>query len=109
MAFSAAIISFAATQKNDSGFAAMFRFVINPLFLFSGTFFPLSSLPDSLRWFEWIAAATPLYHGVALARGAVLGESGTLAAWPWHVAYLVTFAAVFAVVANRLLSRRLVK
>ena len=109
VAFSAAIISFAATQKNDSGFAAMFRFVINPLFLFSGTFFPLSSLPDSLKWFEWIAAATPLYHGVALVRGAVLGDSGTLAAWPWHVAYLVTFASIFAVVAHRLLSRRLVK
>ncbi len=74
-----AIISFAATQKNDSGFAAMFRFVINPLFLFSGTFFPLSSLPDSLKWFEWIAAATPLYHGVALVRGAVLGDR---ARWP---------------------------
>jgi lipooligosaccharide transport system permease protein len=108
VAFSAAIISFAATQKNDAGFAAIFRFVINPLFLFSGTFFPLSSLPDSLRWVEWIAAATPLYHGVALVRGAVLGDAGTLAAWPWHAAYLVTFATVFAVVAHRLLSRRLV-
>jgi lipooligosaccharide transport system permease protein len=87
----------------------MFRFVVNPLFLFSGTFFPLSSLPDSLRWFEWIAAATPLYHGVALTRGAVLGDSGTLAGWPWHVAYLVAFTAIFAVVGRRLLSRRLVK
>ena len=59
---------------------------------------------------EWIAAATPLYHGVALARGAVLGDvgnAGCLAAGT--SAYLVTFAAVFAVVANRLLSRRLVK
>ena len=109
VAFSAAIISFAATQKNDSGFAALFRFVINPLFLFSGTFFPLSTLPESLRWVEWIAAATPLYHGVALVRGAVLNDPGTLAGWPWHVAYLVTFASVFAVVAHRLLSRRLVK
>jgi lipooligosaccharide transport system permease protein len=106
VAFSAAIISFAATQRNDAGFAWMFRFVINPLFLFSGTFFPLSQLPD---WIEWIAAATPLYHGVALTRGAILGDPGTLAAWPLHVAYLVIFAAVFAVVAHRLLGRRLVK
>jgi lipooligosaccharide transport system permease protein len=106
VAFSAAIISFAATQRNDAGFAWMFRFIINPLFLFSGTFFPLSQLPD---WIEWIAAATPLYHGVALTRGAVLGDPGTLASWPLHVAYLVIFAAVFAVVAHRLLGRRLVK
>ena len=40
-------------------------------------------------WVEWIAAATPLYHGVALVRGAVLDDAGTLAGWPWHVAYLV--------------------
>ena len=106
VAFSAAIIGFAATQRNDAGFAWMFRFVINPLFLFSGTFFPLSQLPD---WIEWVAAATPLYHGVALVRGAVLNDPGTLAGWPVHLAYLVTFAAVFAVVANRLLRRRLVK
>jgi lipooligosaccharide transport system permease protein len=106
VAFSAAIISFAATQRNDAGFAWMFRFVINPLFLFSGTFFPLSQLPD---WIEWVAAATPLYHGVALVRGAVLNDPGTLAGWPVHLAYLVTFTAVFAVVANRLLRRRLVK
>jgi lipooligosaccharide transport system permease protein len=106
VAFSAAIISFAATQKNDAGFAWMFRFVINPLFLFSGTFFPLSQLPD---WIEWIAAATPLYHGVSLVRGVVLNDAATLAGWPWHVAYLVIFASVFGVVGHRLLRRRLVK
>ena len=39
----------AATQKNDVGFSAIFRFVINPLFLFSGTFFPLTQLPEPLR------------------------------------------------------------
>jgi lipooligosaccharide transport system permease protein len=106
LAFSAAIISFAATQRNDAGFAWMFRFVVNPLFLFSGTFFPLSQMP---QWVQWIAAATPLYHGVSLVRGVVLDDAASLANWPWHVAYLVTFAAVFAVVGHRLLSRRLVK
>jgi lipooligosaccharide transport system permease protein len=105
VAFSSAIIAFAATQRNDAGFAWMFRFVINPLFLFSGTFFPLSRLPD---WMEWVAAATPLYHGVALVRGTVLSDATTLASWPWHVAYLLAFSSVFAVVAHRLLRRRLV-
>ena len=105
-AFSAAIISFAATQRNDAGFAWMFRFVINPLFLFSGTFFPLSRLPD---WIEWVAASTPLYHGVALVRVVVLNDARTLAGWPWHIAYLLAFTAIFAVIAHRLLSRRLAK
>jgi lipooligosaccharide transport system permease protein len=105
VAFSAAIISFAATQRNDAGFAWMFRFVINPLFLFSGTFFPLSQLPEPA---QWLAAATPLYHGVALTRGLILNDAPLLAGWFWHVGYLVAFTALFAAVAHRLLSRRLV-
>jgi lipooligosaccharide transport system permease protein len=106
VAFSAAIIAFAATQRNDAGFAWMFRFVINPLFQFSGTFFPLSQLP---AFAQYIAAATPLYHGVSLTRGLVLNDATLVGGWYWHVAYLVTFTAVFAVLAHRLLSRRLVK
>lgn len=105
VAFSAAIISFAATQRNDAGFAWMFRFVINPLFLFSGTFFPLSQLPAPA---QWLAAATPLYHGVSLTRGLILNDEILRAGWYWHIGYLVTFTGIFAVVAHRLLSRRLV-
>jgi lipooligosaccharide transport system permease protein len=106
VAFSAAIISFAATQRNDAGFAWMFRFVINPLFLFSGTFFPLTQLPEPA---QWVAAATPLYHGVSLTRGLILSDATLLSGWFWHAGYLVAFAGIFAVVAHRLLRRRLVK
>jgi lipooligosaccharide transport system permease protein len=105
VAFSAAVISFAATQRNDAGFAALFRFVINPLFLFSGTFFPLSQLPAPA---QWLAAATPLYHGVSLTRGLVLNDAPLLAGWYWHVGYLVAFVAAFAFLGHRLLRRRLV-
>jgi lipooligosaccharide transport system permease protein len=104
LCFAAPIIGFSATRTNDSGFAAIFRFVINPLFLFSGTFFPVERLPDQV---EWIAAATPLYHGVALVRGAVLDRMP--AAWPIHVAYLLVFLTATGYVAYRLLRRRLVK
>ena len=106
VSFSAPIIGYAATQRNDAGFAALFRFIINPLFLFSGTFFPVDRLPDPI---EWVAAATPLYHGVALVRGAILEDATLLASWPIHVAYLVVFFSVTAWVAHRLLRRRLVK
>ena len=47
MAFAAPIAAFSATQKTPIKFNALFRFVITPLFLFSGTFFPVSSLPLS--------------------------------------------------------------
>ena len=104
LAFSAPIIAFAATRTNDAGFAALFRFVINPLFLFSGTFFPVSQLPDAV---EGLAAATPLYHGVALVRGAVLDRMPS--DWPLHVGYLLAFLGLTAYIAYRLLRRRLVK
>jgi lipooligosaccharide transport system permease protein len=98
-------LAFTATQKNDSGFAALFRFVINPLFLFSGTFFPVDRLPDAI---EFIAALTPLYHGVALIRSLML-QTPDLANWPIHLAYLLGFLAVAAFLAYRLLYRRMVK
>jgi lipooligosaccharide transport system permease protein len=104
IAFAAPIIAFSATRTNDSGFAALFRFVINPLFLFSGTFFPITQLPQTI---QWVAATTPLYHGVALVRGAVLDRMP--ATWPLHVAYLLVFIAVTGWIAYRALRRRLVK
>jgi lipooligosaccharide transport system permease protein len=69
LAFAAPIQAFAAAQKNDSPFASLFRFVILPMFIFSGTFFPVSQLPDVL---QLVAYLTPLWHGVALARAIAL-------------------------------------
>lgn len=104
LGFSAWLIGFTATQKNDVGFSAIFRFVINPLFLFSGTFFPLTQLPDQI---EWVAALTPLYHGVELIRGLVLDRLDPLAGIG-HLAYLAVFFAIGAWLARRLLERRMV-
>jgi lipooligosaccharide transport system permease protein len=70
LAFGAPLHAFTATRKTESSFNAIFRFVIAPLFLFSGTFFPISQLPTFL---QPVAYVTPLYHGVALTRGLALG------------------------------------
>jgi lipooligosaccharide transport system permease protein len=70
LAFAAPIMAFTATQRNDQGFNALFRFGITPLFLFSGTFFPVEELPGFLQPVAWL---TPTYHGVALARDLALG------------------------------------
>ena len=48
----------------------IFRFGITPLFLFSGTFFPITQLPTFLQGVAWLS---PLWHGVDLTRGLVLG------------------------------------
>jgi len=70
MAFAAPIMAFSATQKTPNKFNAVFRFGITPLFLFSGTFFPLDSIPEGLRPLAWV---TPLYHGADLSRALSLG------------------------------------
>ncbi len=103
VAFSACLIAFTATQKNDVGFSAIFRFVINPLFLLSGTFFPLSNLPEQAQWVAW---ATPLFHGVQLIRGSILDQLDPLAA-PFHLAYLLAMFAIGAWFADRTLAKRM--
>jgi lipooligosaccharide transport system permease protein len=103
LAFSACLIAFTATQKNDVGFSAVFRFIINPLFLFSGTFFPLTQLPEGLQLVAW---ATPLFHGVELVRGSILGTLEPVAA-VLHLGYLLTMFAIGAWLAERTLTRRM--
>ena len=103
VAFSANLVAFTATQRNDVGFSAMFRFVINPLFLFSGTFFPLTRLPDQVEWVAWL---TPLFHGVQLIRGLVLDDLDWTAA-PIHLGYLLAMLAIGIVLADRNLRRRM--
>jgi lipooligosaccharide transport system permease protein len=89
-AFASPVMAFAATVQNEGGpFSVLFRFVVIPMTLFAGTFFPVSALPAFIQPIAWI---TPLWHGTELARGAVLG---TLSFWPavGHVAYLVAMLA----------------
>jgi lipooligosaccharide transport system permease protein len=72
LAFAMPLMAFATTRKIDNGFAAMQRFVIVPLFLFGGAFYPISQLPG---WTQAIIKLLPLWHGIELARGFTLGGS----------------------------------
>ena len=66
MAFGLVIGSYMATVQQDVGQPAFIqRFIVIPLFLFSGTFFPLSQMPIFLQWIGWIS---PLWHGAELGR-----------------------------------------
>ena len=71
-----------------------------PLFLFSATFFPITRYPEAL---QWVVRATPLYQGVALERGLVLGDISW--ALLGHAVYLV----VLGLFALRIVARRLTK
>lgn len=102
-AIAAPIGAWAATRESDMGFSLVFRLVIMPLFLFSGTFFPVSELPDVL---QKLVVISPLYHGVELARAATTGvyEAGSLLG---HVAALAAFIVVGSWFGARTFSRRL--
>ncbi len=89
LAFSAPIIAYAATRKRDH-FNGLFRFIITPLFLFSGVFFPIARLPEPLQTVAWF---TPLFHGVELVRGLTLNTLES-PAWLIHAAYLVSLTVI---------------
>ena len=104
MAYAAPVYAFAVRQEVDGGFAMLFRFVILPMFLFSGTFFPVDQLPS---WLEPIAWLTPLWHAVDLCRSLAL-ETVTPAAATGHVAYLLLWVVAGLWLAVRSFRRRLV-
>ncbi len=104
LAFSLPIAAWAAHTETEVSFVAIFRFVILPMFLFSGTFFPIDRLPAPL---EVIAYATPLWHGVTLCRDLTLGDvelwSGLL-----HTGYLVAWVVAGTAAALYTYRKRLV-
>lgn len=107
LAFAAPIAAFSATQRTPENFNAIFRFGVTPLFLFSGTFYPVDSLPAVLQPLAWI---TPLYHGIELTRGISMGTIGDEPVLALvHLAVLIGFTVVGTWFAIRLISARLVR
>jgi lipooligosaccharide transport system permease protein len=88
IAFASITAAFSVTQNDDLKFPLIMRLGVQPLFLLSGTFFPVRQLPDRIEWLAWLS---PLWHGVELCRGACRGElqasRGAI-----HVAVLVACA-----------------
>ncbi|MFC4589571.1 ABC transporter permease [Sphaerisporangium corydalis] len=89
LAFATPLAAWAVTVEKFGTLNAVFRFVLMPMYLLSGTFFTLDSLP---AWLHTAAYALPLWHGVDLCRTLSLGTA-TLAGSLVHVAYLGAFAA----------------
>ena len=104
LGFAAIVTAYTARLKNELGLSSLFRFGVMPLFLFSGTFFPISQLPG---WIQPLAYATPLFHGVSLCRGLALGIGFDVNP-AVSIAYLVVLLGVGAALATRLMRRRLI-
>ena len=104
MAFSIPMFAFTAAQEGDNGFNILFRWIITPMMLFSGTFFPIEQLPG---WMQPVAWVTPLWHGVEICRMVATGA----VAWAplaGHLLVPVLYAAVGWWLAERGFAKRLV-
>ncbi len=75
-----------------------------PMFLFSATFFPITTYPDAI---QWVVRFSPLYHAISLLRALNLGTVG----WAQlvNVAYLLVLGACGLFIAQRRLGKLLLK
>lgn len=107
MSFGAMMLAAASFIKEDDGFfAIVYRFIVAPMFLFSGTFYPLEQMPIFLQWIGWIS---PLWHSTNLARALSYGlEVPTWLLWG-HVAFLVGTFLVGIAIGKKQFERRLLK
>jgi len=105
VAIAAPVFAFAATVEGSTNyFAFLQRFIVIPMSLFAGVFYPVSSLPIGVQPLAWIS---PLWHGVEICRAATHADHGSLWALLGHVAYLLLWAVVGLWLALRQFRRRL--
>ena len=105
VSFGAPLQAYSATLRDEgTSFNFVNRFILMPMTLFAGTFFPLGSMPLYLRWIGWIS---PMWHATQLARRV----SFAMPEPPWltavHLVFLVALSGVGVVLARRVYTRRL--
>jgi lipooligosaccharide transport system permease protein len=105
VAFGICMSAWTATRKTEQSFSIIFRFIVTPLFLFSGTFFPIEQLPDQIEWLAWF---TPLFHGVALTRALAIGHDLNLITLAIHLAVVLGLLVIGTLFAFRTFRKRLV-
>jgi lipooligosaccharide transport system permease protein len=105
LGFAAIMLAFAGRIKEDDGiFALVGRFIVTPMFMFSGTFYPITSMPIYLQWIGWIS---PQWHATNLGRALSYGMpiENWLLVLHWAVMVLMT---VFGMLwAHRVFEKRL--
>jgi len=104
MAFAAPVTAFTSWTEDHTGLTNLFRFGIVPMFLFSGTFFPITQLPS---WMHPVAYLTPLWHGVEMTRAWAIGLNPTFSP-VIHFGYLLLWIVGGWIAANHLLGKRMV-
>ncbi|MBF0559580.1 MAG: ABC transporter permease [Nitrospirae bacterium] len=101
--FSEISLIFVAKVPGIDSFNYFYTLLMTPMFLFSGIFFPIDTLPP---WVTKIAFFTPLYHLVNICRAFALGKFSVVAG---DIVWLVAVAVLFSVYPFRLMRRRIIK
>jgi len=106
-AFGALMQALAGMLENeDIFFTVLQRFVIMPLFLFSGTFYPLTNMPIFLQWIGWIS---PLWHATELGRWLTYGHEISSLMIYTHFIFLNSLLLFGIIASRRIFTRRLGK
>jgi len=106
-AFGAMMQALAGMLENeDIFFTVLNRFVIMPLFLFSGTFYPLTNMPIYLQWIGWIS---PLWHATELGRWLTYGHEISSLMLYTHFIFLNSLLFIGIIASRRIFTRRLGK
>ena len=106
-AFGAMMQALAGLVENeDIFFTVLGRFVIMPLFLFSGTFYPLTNMPIFLQWIGWIS---PLWHATELGRWLTYGHEISSLMLYTHFIFLNSLLLIGIIASRRIFTRRLGK
>jgi lipooligosaccharide transport system permease protein len=104
-AFGSVMMAVTTFVKEDDGFFAIVgRFIIAPMMMFSGTFYPLESMPIYLQWIGWIS---PLWHGTDLGRTISYGAPQSPLVTVFHFVYLALWLFVGLSLAYRQTAKRL--
>lgn len=104
-AFGEVLLALAVHVEQDDGFFALInRFILTPMFLFSGTFYPLAVLPVYLQWIGWIS---PLWHATELGRFLSYGHEMSVPTFIMHVTVLLVTGLIGQRVAYRKYLKRL--
>jgi lipooligosaccharide transport system permease protein len=107
ISFGALMQAVAAKLENENiFFVVLGRFIMMPLFLFSGTFFPLASMPFFLQWIGWVST---LWHATELGRSLTYGHAISPTMMWVHFLVLLTMLVSGLYLSARIFTRRLTK
>jgi lipooligosaccharide transport system permease protein len=105
VAFACLMLAVTSYVKEDDGFFAIVgRFIITPMFMFSGTYYPIDSLPPYLSWIGWVS---PVWHATDFGRAISYGHPVQGSTMIIHVLYFVVIGAIGLAVAYPKFAKRL--